>query len=512
MNADGHMVQTQQLNLLTAKVIPDTTLRDLVLERSGYCQGHEIEDGVVNVQRDFGTVNEYNGKVWISDGMIEEVIRANHDHPLNGHPGIRKTCERIKQQGYDKPNLRKHVEKYIKDCNTCNKAKPTRHKPYGHLKPLPVPKRPWESISWDFIVKLPRSKEPGTKNSYDSIFVIVDRLTKFAYFIAYNEATDAKDMAYHFLKHIVSQHGLPDEIISDRGSTFASKFWQELTAQLGVKSKLSTAYHPQTDGQTERTNQTLEQYLRCFVNYEQDDWVKWLPIAQIAYNSSTSETTKLTPFYANKGFEPNFHKELLPGPGCEKGMIEADKMKELHDALHKEISFVQQKMKKFYNRKRLEGPTFREGDMVYVHRTNIKTTRPSDKLDYKKLGPFPVLRKISDVNYEIKLPETMKIHNIFHIALLEKAPDGEPAEEGIEVLPVEPEYEVEKILENKVNNQGEERYLIKWKGYDENENTWEPPENLSNAKKSIKFFHQPKKKPPQNRERKKRIPLRNSSQ
>jgi hypothetical protein len=386
------------------------------------------------------------------------------------------------------------VEKYIKNCNTCNKAKPTRHKPYGHLKPLPVPKRPWESISWDFIVKLPKSKEPGTKNSYDSIFVIVDRLTKFAYFIAYNEATDAKDMAYHFLKHIVAQHGLPDEIISDRGSTFASKFWQELTAQLGVKSKLSTAYHPQTDGQTERTNQTLEQYLRCFVNYEQDDWVRWLPIAQIAYNSSTSETTKLTPFYANKGFEPNFHKELLPGPGCEKGMIEADKMKELHDALHKEISFVQQKMKKFYNRKRLEGPTFREGDMVYVHRTNIKTTRPSDKLDYKKLGPFPVLRKISDVNYEIKLPEKMRVHNIFHIALLEKAPNGEPAEEGIEVLPVEPEYEVEKILEYKVNSKGEERYLIKWKGYDETENTWEPPTNLLNAKLKQKEFWKRKRR------------------
>jgi len=505
INSEGKMVQKQQLNYIHMDKPEMQFLDELVR----YQVDAKKPKDVINMGRINDPVYEWKGKVWIPDEAMTMVIQKHHDHPLMGHPGIRKTCERI-NKFYNAPRLRQHVEEYIKNCNTCNKAKPARHKPYGHLKPLPVPKRPWESISWDFIVKLPKSREPGTKNSYDSIFVIVDRLTKFAYFIPYNEATDAKDMAYYFLKHIVSQNGLPDEIISDRGSTFASKFWQELTAQLGIKSKLSTAYHPQTDGQTERTNQTLEQYLRCFVNYEQNDWVKWLPIAQIAYNSSKSETTKQTPYYANKGFEPPFNKELLPGPGCEKGMIEADRMKELHDALHKEISFVQQKMKTFYNRKRLEGPTFREGDMVYVHRTNIKTTRPSDKLDYKKLGPFPVLRKISDVNYEIELPETMRIHNIFHIALLEKAPNGEPAEENIEVLPVEPEYEVEKILEYKVNGKGEERYLIKWKGYDENENTWEPPENLSNAGKLVKLFHQPKKKSPRNQAWKKN-PLESSN-
>ncbi|XP_044721262.1 integrase core domain-containing protein [Hirsutella rhossiliensis] len=112
-----------------------------------------------------------------------------------------------------------------------------------------------------------------TNVKYDSIFVITDRLTKYGYFLPYKEASNAEELAYVFLRTIVSNHGLPNEIVSDRGSTFVAKFWQALMAQLGTKHKLSTAYHPQTDGQTERLNQTLEQYLRCYISYEQNDWV-----------------------------------------------------------------------------------------------------------------------------------------------------------------------------------------------------------------------------------------------
>ncbi|TDZ17375.1 Transposon Tf2-9 polyprotein [Colletotrichum orbiculare MAFF 240422] len=173
----------------------------------------------------------------------------------------------------------------------------------GNLVPaqklLLIARRPWESISLDFIVKLPKSQEPLTGVHYDSVLVIVERLTKYAYFIPYKESSTAEDLAYVFLRTIVSQHGLPQEIVSDRDKLFTSKFWKSLISQLGAKHRLSTAFHPQTDGQTERINQILEIYLRCYVNYQQDNWVTLLPTAQFAYNSAksllpskTSQTTQ----------------------------------------------------------------------------------------------------------------------------------------------------------------------------------------------------------------------------
>ena len=151
-------------------------------------------------------------------------------------------------------------------------------KPYGLLQPLPILEKPWSSISMDFIVDLPESK------TFDSIFVVVDRLTKMAYFVPCNKSVTGEEAARLFLENVYKYHGLPDDIISDRGTQFTSKFWQSLFKILQVKIKLSSAYHPQTDGQTERVNQVLEQFLRCSINYHQDNWVDLLPIAEFAYN------------------------------------------------------------------------------------------------------------------------------------------------------------------------------------------------------------------------------------
>jgi hypothetical protein len=176
------------------------------------------------------------------------------------------------------------------------------------LQPLPTPPAAWKSVAWDFIVKLPLSKEPMTGVVYNSILVIVDRLTKYAYFLPYKEASTAEELAYIFMKTIVANHGVPDEFISDRDKLFKSKFWTILMASIGVKQKISTAFHPQTDGQSERINETLEQYLRCYVDYQQDDWVRLLPVVQFAFNSAVSETTKVLPFYTNYSFEPEVYK------------------------------------------------------------------------------------------------------------------------------------------------------------------------------------------------------------
>ncbi|KAL2004449.1 hypothetical protein VTN00DRAFT_5204 [Thermoascus crustaceus] len=189
--------------------------------------------------------------------------------------------------------------------------------------------------------ELTQRQEPLTGITYNAILVIVDRLTKYAYFLPYKKSSNAEELAYTFLQIIFGNHGMPEEFVSDRDKLFTSGFWQTLTRQLGSKHKLSTTAHPQTDGQTERMNQTLEQYLRCYINYQQDNWVELLPMAQFAYNSAKNETTQESPFYANYGFEPSAYQELKPDKVlAQKGILRADQLRELHQQLNLDIQFI----------------------------------------------------------------------------------------------------------------------------------------------------------------------------
>jgi hypothetical protein len=174
----------------------------------------------------------------------------------------------------------KTVKYYVTTCDICSCSKIPCHRPYGLLCPLPIPKKPWSSISMDFITDLPSSK------AFDSIFVVVDRLTKMAHFMPCNKTITCEEIARLFMDNIYKYRSLLDDIISDRGSQFTSKFWQSLFKILKVKIKLSSAYHPQIDGQTERINQVLEQYLHCTINYHQDNWTELLPLAEFAYNTT----------------------------------------------------------------------------------------------------------------------------------------------------------------------------------------------------------------------------------
>jgi hypothetical protein len=231
--------------------------------------------------------------------------------------------------------------------------------------------------------------------------------------------------------------------------------------------KLSTAYHPQTDGQTERLNQTLEQYLRFYVNYEQDNWVQLLSTAQMAYNATATSTTGVSPFYANYGFNPSTVPEPKQGNKVPAAM-DVGRLRSLHKELSRDIEWLAKRAAIYYNKKRLEGPRLREGDKVYLLRRNVKTTRPSDKLDHKKFGPLRIKRNIRDVNFELLLPKSMKIHPVFHISLLEPADQEIPEGPAPEIHPdsQEEEYEVEEILGVRTLGalfaNGEASLLLRW--------------------------------------------------
>lgn len=422
-------------------------------------------------------------------GEPEEFIREFHGHPIHGHQGVTKTLKRLLQQGYKVK--RTLVDKIVRQCDICARTKARRHKPYGELQPLEVAEAPWSSITMDFITKLPLSEEPSTGIFYDSIMVIVDRLTKFSIYLPYRESTDAEVMAYIFYDRIVRERGLPREILTDRGTTFASKFWQALMAHMGINHRLTTAFRPQADGQTERMNQVIEQYLRCYINYEQNDWVEKLPCAQLAYNTAYNESTKLTPSDANFGYTPvayhNARQTEIVNPTA---IIKSEDLKNVHNELRTELEFVSKRMQRYYDPKKMAGPTFKEGDMVYLSTKNITTKRPSHKLDFKYIGPYRIIRKISKNNYELDLPAKVRLHKIFHVALLESAADTIHVKIGNEPEEIDgPElYEAEAIRETRVTN-GKREYLIKWKNYPESENTWEPPKHLVNAQRLLKNFH-----------------------
>lgn len=262
-------------------------------------------------------------------------------------------------------------------------------------------------------------------------------------------------------------------------------------AQLGANHKLSTAFHPQTDGQTERLNQTLEQYLRSYVNKQQDNWVQLLPLAQFAYNSAMAETTKTTPFQANYGYQPEAYKTPRKDAfRSEQATLTTEKLTAFHKQLATDIQFHNERSAAYANKKRSVEPALKEGDKVYLLRKNIKTTRPSTKLDFKKLGPFKIARKVSSVNYELQLPKTTRrVHPIFHVSLLEPAKGSVPVETDSVLEPEnEPDvYDVEKVLDMRLVGR-ERQYLIKWKGYGDAECTWEPTGNL-NCPELVAAFH-----------------------
>lgn len=492
---DGTMMYNHQVASLEAtselsgspfvnKLIEETK-RDEMIQRM-------LENSANNdklTQGDDGIVYLHN-LIYVPHKLRQEVIRMHHDPPAYGHMGIEKTTEHISRNYYF-PNMRRAVERYIKNCDSCQRNKPARHQPYGKLQPLEAPKKPWEWITIDFITQLPRSKDSATRKNYDSIMVIVDRLTKYAHFLPVESTATAAQIAMVLLRVVTANHGMPRYITTDRDKLFISKLWKSWMDLLGVEHRLSTSYHPQTDGQTERTNQTIEQYLRHYLDYDQDNWVELLPVAQFAYNNAMSSTTGHTPFYANYGYHPQLAYE--PQGRYEEAPTakeHVDKLRQIHTMMQRDIDFVNFRMATYYDQKRSEGPDLKEGEKVYLLRRNIKTKRPSAKLDHIRLGPFTIEKKTGPVNYKLKLPTSMKIHPVFHISLLERAPANAKEPNNIELdETTEEEYEVEKILARK-KVKGQIYYLVKWKGYDTSENTWEPIKNLTNCREEIRKFHQ----------------------
>jgi transposase InsO family protein len=353
-------------------------------------------------------------KVVLPAALRERCMRQAHDSPVGGHKGVTKTLELVRRY-YWWPTVRRDVNSYVTTCSSCQRNKARNVLPGGPLQSLPIPEAPWHSVSMDYITGL-----PCTAAGYDAVYVVVDRLTKMAHFVPCTKDITAAGTAELFVREVARLHGYPLDIVSDRDSKFVSHFWQTLFELVGTKRRLSSAFHPQTDGGTERLNRILEEYLRAYIGPEQNDWDKWLPLAEFAYNNSKQESTGYTPFFLNYGRHPRVPD--APVVNGVRNQAAADLAMQLDQHIKTAKSLLQaaQQRQQHYADKKRRVVEFAVGDMVMLDSKNIKLRTPgAQKLMPKYIGPFEVIERHGPVAYRLELPHTMRrVHPVFHVSLL----------------------------------------------------------------------------------------------
>jgi hypothetical protein len=351
----------------------------------------------------------------------------------------------------------------------------------------------------DFIVRLPE-----TLDGHDAILVVVDRLSKMAHFIPTHTKVDADEAAQLFFTHIFRLHGLPSSIVSDRDPKFTSSFWRVLFKLTGTKLAMSTSRHPQTDGQTERMNRTLEEMLRSFVAYDMRDWDTLLPAVEFAYNDSVQGSTRHSPFFMNYGFNPRSPVGLLPQSRPARCPAAADVLNRITVAVGQakaNLAAAQQQQAKYYDARRRQ-LTFAVGDKVLLSaealRTYSEKERPKDKLKGLYTGPLKVTEVISPLAYRLQLPKNSRAHDVFSVQYLRPykedatgrhrdagAPQPQPLfydEDG------EPHWEVHSIKGEREGEDGRTEYLVRWRGWGRSHDSFQPIEIVGHTEALQKYL------------------------
>ncbi|KAJ0764722.1 putative nucleotidyltransferase, Ribonuclease H [Helianthus annuus] len=431
------------------------------------CPGYSVKNGVLY----------YKNRLVISRNskFLQDLFHEFHTTATGGHSGFYRTYRRLAVNLYW-PGMTSTIKRLIRECDICQRCKASSTVPGGLLQPLAIPDAIWDDLSMDFISGLPKSK------GFSVILVVVDRLSKYAHFILLKHLFTAKSVAETFVKEVVRHHGIPKTIVTDRDPVFVSKFWQEIFRSMGTKLCLSSAYHPETDGQTEVVNRCLEAYLRCFAVDQPKNWALWLPWAEFWYNSTFHASTGTTPFETVYGRRPPSVFQFVPGEIRVEAV--AQDLRDRDEALKQlklHLANAQSSMKLQADTSRRD-VHFSVGEWVYVklkpYRQLSVVNRIHQKLAAKFFGPFQIVEKLGPVAYKLELPATSKIHPVFHVSLLKKAVSGAadtvlpPELESTESNPPIPTA----VLASRSVKDGQastEQWLVKWAGLPDEEASWE---------------------------------------
>ena len=472
-------------------------------------RGDTAGDSNELVTRDGRLFTRSNGALYVPkcEALRTRLIRECHDSATAGHLGRDKTVEQM-QRRFFWHGMTTRIGEYVTTCDACQRNKPSQRATAGLLMPIASPARAGHTWTMDLITALPKSRSGN-----DAIVVWVCKFSKLRHYTACKTAISAPQLARLFVQTIVRQHGMPEHVISDRDPRFTAHFWRAFWSILGSTLDMSAAYHPESDGQTENANKTLEIMLRSVIDFDQDDWDEHLAAAELAFNNSKNATTGFTPFYLVYGHEARMPLDLALAPltKAADNPAAAEATARWREALQhaSDNTARQQKRQKHYADRARRDVSFAVGDRVLLSTGHLKLIgerRRTRKLTERFIGPYRVKRVVNANAYELELPASIKIHPVINISHLKEYHDGTRAFPDRPVRLTRPEPEaiddngtpdwlVDRLLDHRKVKRGArhiDQYLVEWKGYPISEATWEPIENLTGSMELVREFNEKK--------------------
>ena len=414
----------------------------------------------------------------LSSPQSDNWRKAMEEEPMAGHLGVQRTFDVMKRDFWWL-TMRQDTQEYVRACDVCQRVQPSNQLTPGMLSPLPIPLVKWNDFSMDFIGPFP------TSSGFNTIFVVVDRLSKMCHFIPTVQSVTASQTAQLLVDNVVKLHGWPSTIVSDRDPRFTSDFWKSLMKHMKVHLNMSSADHPETDGQTERMNRTLLSIIRAFTNAHGTNWATHLSMFEFAYNNATHEGSSFTPFFLNYAQHPRLPHSLgaLPNHMSTSQFV---------SAMDNALMTARAKLAQSQRRQLLQANKHRRdvelavNDLVLVRSSVFR--QPGllrNKTIAPWTGPFRVLSKVGTSSYRLQLPPATRQFDVFHVSKLRvyySSPlfphDLMPPALNVDG---EPEYEVQEILKQRdvqIGRNLQRQFLVRWVGYSNAYDEWVPEETL----------------------------------